>query len=303
MSGLHIRQGQMSTLSMSLTEQLFTDEFEVCDALARRRGKQKLMAVYYTVLNAPLDSRSKLSSIHLAVLAKEKLVAKYGLKRILEPLVNDVALLETVGVTVNGELLKGSVFFVTGDNLSLHRLGGFRCSFSHGRICRHCMALYHEIGTKHRPSDFQERTPSLHNHYLSLLSRGVSCLPLYGVRSECAVTFSGFEPTQHLPPDVMHDLHEGVIPLLLKEVISFFVKDGTFTLELLNTAIVTYKYSEDDKRNKPEPVSTSMLQKKKELSKGVLRSCTAYFGTCLFMWGSSYQGAKRCGSCTFCSER
>ncbi|XP_029829727.3 uncharacterized protein LOC115314770 [Ixodes scapularis] len=264
--------------------QLYTDEFEVCDALASRRGKQKLMAVYYTVLNAPFDSRSKLSSIHLAVLAKEKLVAKYGLKRILEPLVNDVALLETVGVTVNGELLKGSVFFVTGDNLSLHRLGGFRCSFSHGRICRHCMALHHEIGTKHRPSDFQERTPSLHNHYLSLLSRGVSCLPLYGVRSECAVTFSGFEPTQHLPPDVMHDLHEGVIPLLLKEVISFFVKDGTFTLELLNTAIVTYKYSEDDKRNKPEPVSTSMLQKK-----GTIKGSASQL-YCLFRYLPFYVG-------------
>ncbi|XP_040074212.2 uncharacterized protein LOC8024264 [Ixodes scapularis] len=264
--------------------QLHTDEFEVCDPLGSKRGRHKMMAVYYTVLNAPVDTRSKLSSIHLAVLAKEKLVIKYGLKKVLEPLVNDIARLETVGIVVNGEVLNGSVFFVTGDNLSLHRLGGFKCSFSQGRICRHCMALRQEISRKHRPSDFAERTPTVHDHHLSLLTCGVSSLSLYGVRSECAVAFSGFHPTQHLPPDIMHDLHEGVIPFLLKQVISSLVKDGVFSLEVLNAAIVRYPYSENDKRNKPEAVSMAMLQKTKTI-KG---NASQLF--CLFRYLSFYVG-------------
>ncbi|XP_037509659.1 uncharacterized protein LOC119386425 [Rhipicephalus sanguineus] len=188
--------------------QLYSDEFEVCDPLGSRRGKQKMVAVYYTVLNTEIEKRSKISSIHLAILAKEKLVIKYGLKKIFERFVNDIAELEKVGIIVDGRVFKGSVFCVTGDNLSQHKLGGFKCSFSRGRICRHCMALRHVISWKHRPSEFLERTPAVHQQHLKLASQGVSCLPLYGVRGECAVSFSGFEPTLHLPPDLMHDLRE-----------------------------------------------------------------------------------------------
>nr|XP_037272441.1 uncharacterized protein LOC119164364 [Rhipicephalus microplus] len=264
--------------------QLYTDEFEVCDPLGSRRGKQKMVAVYYTVLNMAAEKKSKLSSIHLAILVKEKLAIKHGLKKIFEPLVNDIAKLETVGITVNEEVHKGSVFCVTGDNLSQHRLGGFKCSFSHGRICRHCMALRHEISGKHRPSDFVERTPAVHNHHLSLVAQGLSCLPLYGVRGEPAVSFFGFEPTQHLPPDLMHDLHEGVIPFLLKHVISFFLKYHIIKLELLNTAIMTYPYGQNDKRNKPETLSASMFQKK-----GTLKGNASQI-YCLFRYLPFYVG-------------
>lgn len=39
------------------------------------------------------------------------------------------------------------------------------------------------------------------------------------------------------------------------------MKEGNFTLEILNSALATYPYSGPDRRNKPETISASMLQK------------------------------------------
>lgn len=68
--------------------------------------------VYSTILNSPVYVKSQLSPIHLAWLAKEKLLVKCGMQTVLKPLVEDVGLLETTGITVNGEALKSSVFVI-----------------------------------------------------------------------------------------------------------------------------------------------------------------------------------------------
>lgn len=196
--------------------QLYTDELEVCDPLGAKRGKHKLVVFYYSVLNVPSEYRSLVSHIHLAIVAKDKLVQEYGLHRILEPLLKDVAVLETEGITVKSKKYTGSVLCLTGDNLSSHRVGGFATNFSHGRVCRFCMALHHQLAVKHSEEDFVLRTPEGHSYHLSMLQNGLPTLSLYGVKAPCALTFSGFEPTEHLPPDVMHDIHEGVLPSLLK---------------------------------------------------------------------------------------
>ncbi|CAN7978968.1 unnamed protein product, partial [Ixodes persulcatus] len=93
--------------------QLYSDEFEVCNPLGSKRGKHKLTAVYFSVLNFPQKVRSRLSGIHLALLVKDKFVASYGLHKIFEPLVRDIAELEKNGIIVNGEVIYGSVLAVT----------------------------------------------------------------------------------------------------------------------------------------------------------------------------------------------
>lgn len=72
---------------------------------------------------------------------KDKLIAPYRQQKTFEPLVNDISHLEDKGIFVNGEVFHGSVLAMTGDNLSGHRLAGFKRSFNHGRICRFCEAL------------------------------------------------------------------------------------------------------------------------------------------------------------------
>ena len=100
----------------------------------------------YTVGNVDVKYRSQLRSIHLALLLRYKCVRKYGYRRVLEPLLRDLRILESqsIDITVDGESfhMKGSVVTLSGDNLSMHAIGGFNPSFSSGRICRHCLTCY-----------------------------------------------------------------------------------------------------------------------------------------------------------------
>ncbi|XP_075556671.1 uncharacterized protein LOC142588739 [Dermacentor variabilis] len=266
--------------------QLYSDEFEVCNPLGSKRGKHKMTAVYFSVLNFATKFRSALSGIHLVLLVKDKHVATYGFSKVLAPLITDVNELEDEGIVVNGTLLKGSVFIFTGDNLSSHRVGGFKCSFSHGRICRFCMALHHELNHKFLESDFLLRTPEGHQHHLNMLSAGLPTASLYGVREACALTFNGFNPTQHLPPDVMHDIHEGVLPFALQHIISSLIKQNFFSLTYLNKMICEWNYDAHDVRNKPEPLSKEFLKGKAD---AWLKNLTKFMSGNMLIFDKEYE--------------
>lgn len=235
----------------------------MCNPLGSKRGKHKLTAVYFSVLNFNTKYRSAPSGINLVIRVKDKYVSTYGFQKILAPLLEDVAILENDGILANGKVMKGSVFILTGDNLSSHRIGGFKASFTQGRICGFCMALRHEVNYKHLESDYVQRTPEGHQHHLNMLNAGLPTASLYGVKEVCPLlALQGFDPTQHLPPDLMHDLHEGLIPFTLKYIISSLISQGFFSLEHLNNLIVEWKYDPCDSKNKPEKPSKLFLSGK-----------------------------------------
>lgn len=158
-------------------------------------------------------------------------MSSYGFSKILAPLIADVKELEQ-GIKVGENMLKCSVFIFTGDNLSSHRVGGFKCSFSHGRICRFCMALRHELNHKFLESDFILRMPNDHQKHLDMLRAGLPTASLYGVRETSAFEFRGFDSSQHVPPDLRHDIHEGVLPFALHHIISSLIKQNFFPYSL-----------------------------------------------------------------------
>lgn len=266
--------------------QLYSDEFEVCNPLGSKRGKHKLTGVYFSVLNFDVKLRSALSGIHLLLLVKDKHIATYGFSKILEPLITDVRILANHGITVNGNLVKGSVFIFTGDNLSSHRIGGFKCTFSQGRICRYCMALRTETDYKHLEVDFVLRSPEGHKHHLSMLSAGLPTLSLYGVKEPCALLCPGFDPTLHLPPDIMHDLLEGVLPFALRHIISSLIEQRLFSLHDLNKSMSEWLYDPHDIGSKPEPISKPYLQGKAVL-KGSATEAFCLFRNLTFFVGDS----------------
>ncbi|CAN7985430.1 unnamed protein product [Ixodes hexagonus] len=282
--------------------QLYSDEFEVCDPLASKRGKHKMIAVYYSILNAPAASKSRLSQIHVALLVNEKLALKYGLSRVFEPLIQDILHLESTGIVVHGEVLKGSVLFMAGDNLSCHRIGGFKANFSHGRICRYCLALRHEIPTKHAESDFVRRTPEGHMHHLRMKANGAHTLSLYGVKEACHLTFTGFLPTEHLPPDVMHDIHEGVLPFVLKHLLASLIASGMFSLSDLNAAVSEFSYAACDRKNRPEVISMDYIRGKANI-KGNASQIFCFLGIWPYMWENVFHLSTRSGSCIFHCEK
>ncbi|CAN7944976.1 unnamed protein product, partial [Ixodes hexagonus] len=246
-----------------------------------------MIVVYYSILNAPAASKSRLSQIHVALLVNEKRALKYGLSRVFEPLIQDILHLESTGIVVHGEVLKGSVLFMAGDNLSCHRIGGFKANFSHGRICRYCLTLRHEISTKHAESDFVRRTPEGHMHHLRMKANGAHTLSLYGVKEACHLTFTGFLPTEHLPPDVMHDIHEGVLPFVLRHLLASLIASGMFSLSDLNAAVSEFSYAACDRKNRTEVISMDYIRGKANIKGNAsqifcfFRHLALYVGECV----------------------
>lgn len=244
----------------SLALQVYFDEFEVCNPLGSKRGKHKLLAGYLSLLNHMPQSRSKLDDKYLILLAKRSLVTKFSYQEILKPLLNDLQQLESNGININGTVMKGSLLYVGGDNLSSHQLGGFRECFSSGLICRYCMADRNEINDKWHEEKFVTRTKQSHSRHVELVKQDQTLSTAYGVTGEsCLSSPSLFDVTQGLPPDIMHDVHEGVISFILKHVVGAIVSSGFFTLEQLNERLAKFSFQAGDKKSKLPPSSRAAV--------------------------------------------
>ncbi|CAN7986746.1 unnamed protein product [Ixodes hexagonus] len=243
---------------------LYSDEVEIVNPLGSKRGVHKILVVYFSVLNIHARYRSQLRAIHVALVVQYKLVDKHGIDAILKPLVADVSALSTTGFTVqNGAAtLKVTAILVAffGDNLSMNRLGGFTCCFNRGHPCRFCTVPYSKLGTIFHEIDVQVRSKALHrSHVESAKVNQPLSTALYGVKSESPLLGIGyFDVTLQLPPDLMHDLLEGSIPHVLREVLRGLISSNVIKYSDLDS-ITTFSFGTQDKKNKPEAVGKCFL--------------------------------------------
>lgn len=91
----------------------------ITNPLGTSKKIHKVFAVYWTLENFPVKSRSALHCTQLALLCNSNDVCQFGCKEMLSPLLNDLKTLEEVGVYIEtlGECLKGTVYSVVADNL------------------------------------------------------------------------------------------------------------------------------------------------------------------------------------------
>lgn len=99
--------------------QLYTDEFEPCDALKSKAEKHKQIAFYMIIRNMPLKLQSKLSNIHLVALADSKdLTNPSSIQKIIAVILEDLKMLESTGIRVaTGEIVKACLITISFDNL------------------------------------------------------------------------------------------------------------------------------------------------------------------------------------------
>ena len=141
---------------------------------------------------------------------------------------------------------------ISSDNLSAHSLAGFNASFNAGRICRFCMASYDEIKHHFAESDFLLRSNDLHLYHLEAIANLDANKAIYGVRDNCCLSvLPYFEVVNSFPPDAMHDVLEGIIPALLKALLSDFVNDKLISIDEVNHGIDHLQYGQNDRKNKP----------------------------------------------------
>ena len=138
--------------------------------------------------------------------------------QVLTPLLNDLKTLEEQGVYIEtlGQCLKCTVHCVAADNLGAHGLAGFKESFRGSYCCRFCLTSKEDMQVSDATTGSCEmRTNNQHDRLVQEILSG--CKNDYGVKKGCALSdhLSYFHPITGFPPDILHDLFEGVVPVEL----------------------------------------------------------------------------------------
>lgn len=148
------------------------------------------------------------------------------------------------------------------DNLGAHGLG-FMESFSGDFVCRFCTVTCSEIQSQEvKEGGFSLRTKELHHtHVASACEQGKPCC---GVKTTCvlAESLSFFEVTAGFPPDLAHDLFEGIVPVELAQCFGLLLAKKYFTFDCLNELIQAFPYKWGDKTNRPHILPRAFQSKK-----------------------------------------
>ena len=113
------------------------------------------------------------------------------------------------------------------------------------------MAHYDDINDKISEKDFVIRTPEVYEHHLNALHENEDNGPTYGVLRECPLSkLPYFQTVLSFPPDIMHDLLEGIVPLLLHKLVRFVLRDKIVTLVQFNKELIKATSCLIDKPNK-----------------------------------------------------
>lgn len=262
--GEHFKENKLFSEELGIALGLYIDDFELCNPLGTSKKKHKVCGIYWVILNLPIRLRSTLSSIYLAALCKTVHVKQYGYSKVLEPLIRDLEHLEKTGVFVKrlGSCIKGTVLFVSADNLGAHSLAGYQESFNVEKFCRFCLASLKDIQQHDvRSGAFILRTPELFDEAINVLkTTDASCVD--GLKRDCPLSrLAHFHPAKGFPPDFLHDVLEGIVPVELCICLSDLIAKRYITLNYLNDRIASFPFQFSDKTNRPQTLQTNFSKK------------------------------------------
>ncbi len=245
---------------------LYIDDFEVANPLGTSKLKHKMCAVYWVIANIPSKYRSTLSSIQLALLCNTSTVKECGYAKVFQPLIYDLKLLEQNGVYLEqlGASVKGTVLYVAADNLAAHSLAGFLESFTVDKFCRFCLASSRDTQQQEVCSGFfQLRDKESHDRQVQDIREDPGMTRAYGVKGACPLTenLEHFHVVSGYPPDILHDILEGIVPVELSLCLTDLIGKTYFTLDMLNQAIRCFKYSFSDKTDRPQVIGKGFSSK------------------------------------------
>ncbi|CAC5410253.1 unnamed protein product [Mytilus coruscus] len=207
--------------------------------------------------------RSQLYVIQLAILCMSSLIKTEGFSAVIDPLLQDLKLLEEEGITImksDGEhRLYGTVTAVIADNLGAHAIGGFLESFNCLRNCRHCFVTKQDMQTMFSCNDFTLRSIAMHQAQLANVAQDSTMSSVYGIKNDSPLnSLKYFHVAEGMPSDLAHDLFEGVVCEVMTNTIGYCVREKFFTLEELNNIITKFEFCTIDKANKPTTVSNQL---------------------------------------------
>lgn len=256
----------LSTGDVTLPLQLYIDDLEIANPLGTSRKIHKLCAVYWVLANIPPKYRSALHAIQLALVVKVTDLRRYGYAAVFAPLLRDIYTLEKDGVFIErvGQNVRGTIFCVSADNLAAHGLGGFVESFKAGYVCRFCLGTLEQFQvTEVREGKFPQRTKASHDLHVQAAQGSDTLSSHFGVKVGCVLreSLNYFHTITGFPPDILHDLLEGIVPMELALCIKEMIRLKYFTLEYLNTKIASFPYQHTDKVDRPHALPKTFLSR------------------------------------------
>ena len=240
---------------------LYSDEFEIVNPLGPHKKKHKLMAFYFTLGNLHQRCKSQMSAMFLVLLCKSSSVQKHGFSAIAAVINRELSVLENDGIVVDGYpcAIHGALAFIAGDNLNSHLIGGFSASFSPNvsYVCRFCLISNTEMRQLDDAGLIEPRTIENYEQHARIVESEPNTSSVFGIKYKSPFISGSFHVVEGLPPDIMHDLLEGVIPFELALILKVLIAKGYFNLEDLNHCISSWCYGSLDKANKPVEIAAS----------------------------------------------
>lgn len=149
------------------------------------------------------------------------------------------------------------------DNLGAHSIAGFVENFSGDYFCQFCTAKRCDSNSHSVASGFFGlRTKAVHAEHVKKASENNT--QYLGVKQDCvfAKRLSHFHVVSGFPPDIAHDLFEGIVPVEVAHCLASLISKKIFTIDELNKAILSFPYKWSDKTNKPHVVPQRLLRLK-----------------------------------------
>jgi len=240
---------------------LYSDEFELVNPLGPHKKKHKLMAFYFTLGNFHQRCKSQMSAMFLVLLCKSSSIQKHGFSAIAVVINRELSILENDGIVVDGypSVIRGALTFIAGDNLNSNLIGGFNASFSPNvnYLCRFCLTSNLEMPGLDDAGLIRNRTRENYEQHVRDVESEPNRKSVFGIKYKSPFICGSFHVVEGLPPDIMHDLLEGVVPFELALVLKCLIAKKYFSLDDLNHCILSWPYGSLDKANKPVEIAAS----------------------------------------------
>lgn len=233
---------------------LYFDEVETTNPLSPKAGTHKLGMFYYSVKDLHPALQSCLGSKFLLAAVLSRHIKHYGMDAILAPIVHDLKLLESEGISIatsEGEArIRVILGQTTGDNLGLHGLLGFVESFSANHPCRTCSIAREDAQSATTEDVSLLRTKETYEEDLQV-----------DERDSILNQLKSFHVIDNYAFDIMHDLLEGVCLIEVKLTLQALINQELITLDEFNIRLTSFNYGHTEFTNKPCIVTQASLNR------------------------------------------
>ena len=247
------------------------DDLELQNPLKSNHA-HKMSMFYFTLLNIPVESRSKLTSIFTIAIARSMDVKDFGFEPILADFKEGMVKLKTDGVMmeIHGvrRLIFGNLIGAVCDHPAAGQLGGFKEGTNAWKACRTCTANQETRKEKFTTQPFRRRNmPEYLDQCASLAkttkNRNYTTVSrIEGVNSKSTLcSIPGFDVTRQLMQDPMHVILEGCFSAALAMILKVAIyEEKLFTLKKLNLWMDRFPYCYMDKDKKPYNIEKVHIQ-------------------------------------------